>query len=511
MISINTGQAKLQTGNFKIIHTIDIDEYENVTSGILDLISTDGCKGHHLFPYISYELGQIQNLIENLKPRKSKRSLNFIGSAWKWIAGTPDHDDFITIKQKTNNVLENNNKQVIINNLLTERLNNLTIISNEINKVLKNSETISDKLILDIGYKLKILKEDLRNINYAIHWAKAGVINSLILSKQEIKVAVNTFKKENLPFNTVEEALNFSEVKIITNYNTILYIINIPITNHDIFQKIILRPVKRNKIATEILYENILKRDDEIFALKENCKTFNFVSICNSKNIIDLSNSTCIPNILKSIPADCDIINNQHIPTIEEITPGIILLNNFNGTILVDTLPQKLNGTFLVKFRDVHIKINDQLFISKEVSHFQALPAILHPLHKEKEAKKVLSLEMMEELHINNTNVIEMLQSESMTNRFLIQGFTIPIGVVLVAVILKCLRPFIRNWNKVSQKNLEQVTIETPKVKKESSNDSISQDSEIMQDPFKTSSADSSAESIGTSKPNIKFNDIPFF
>jgi len=37
---------------------------------------------------------------------------------WKWLAGTPDHDGFIKIQNKIIELIENNNKQSIINSKL---------------------------------------------------------------------------------------------------------------------------------------------------------------------------------------------------------------------------------------------------------------------------------------------------------------------------------------------------------------------------------------------------------
>lgn len=87
---------------------------------------------HPLYPYLHHELTLLQTLLDGLKIHKNKRSLDFIGTSWKWIAGTPDHEDFEIIKNKMNNVLENNNRQVVINQLYNERINNITRMANEI-------------------------------------------------------------------------------------------------------------------------------------------------------------------------------------------------------------------------------------------------------------------------------------------------------------------------------------------------------------------------------------------
>lgn len=446
LISINTGQTKIQNGNFKLIHTIDLNQYENCVAEILAII--DNNEGHNstLLPYITHEINQIQNLITNLKPKRYRRAMDFLGTAWKFIAGSPDHEDFRTIKQVMTNVLENNNRQVIINNLLTERLNNATKINNEIRKLLSNDRTINNEILTTLQYKIKLVKEELRNINYAIHWSKLGIINSLILSNKEINLALKTLKEENFPFSSIEEAMNFAEIKIMTNSTSILYIVNIPVTDHKTYQKILLKPVKRNNIVIEITHENVIKHNNAIFGIKDKCKCYNNLSICKDKNLINLSNSTCIVNLLKSVKANCNIINNQHVPHIEEISSGVILLNNFNGTILINSEPQDLNGTFLVKFHNASITVEGKTFTSYESSNFEVLPAILHPLPKELEFRKLLSLEMINELHINNTKAIEWLQTSSIlthSTTYLI------ITAIVVLVIIITLKVFKHNGTKI--------------------------------------------------------------
>lgn len=261
-VSLHIGQAKIQNGNLKLIHEVDIDQYEQFLTNITPTLEQNETKNDPLFPYLSHEYHQIQNLIHNLKPQKTKRSLNFIGTAWKWIAGNPDHDDYVTIKRKTNNLLVNSNNQIIINSLHNERINNLTKITNEIEAMIKENKNTNKNILSEIQYKFRIVKEELQNINLAIHWAKLGIVNSLILSKKEINIAIRKLSKENIPFATIEEALNFAEIKVITNSVSILYIVNIPITDYNVYEQILIKPVKRNGIAIEINYKQIIKNKD---------------------------------------------------------------------------------------------------------------------------------------------------------------------------------------------------------------------------------------------------------
>lgn len=171
IITLRTGDAKIQTGHFKIIHDIDLRHYETATNDIETDVQKHIPKNYSLLPYLQFEIDQARDMLHNLKP-KSKRSLDFIGTAWKWIAGSPDHEDFATIKEKVNNVLINNNKQMVINSLHNNRINNITRMINQIKNFVEINDKFKYELILNLEYKLKLIKEDLVNIKYAIHWAK---------------------------------------------------------------------------------------------------------------------------------------------------------------------------------------------------------------------------------------------------------------------------------------------------------------------------------------------------
>lgn len=181
IVLFHTGRAKIQDGNFKLIHTINIDQYERFVTDIEPVLNLPEVRHYSFSSHLSYELKQIQEFIRNLKPRKIKRSLDFIGSTWKWIAGNPDHEDFLTIKAKINNVLENSNKQVIINQIYNDRINNITRITNEIQKMIKENNKINYDMI--ITGKGRIKKYQPRNTLGKIRCHK---LNNLVKNRNQI-------------------------------------------------------------------------------------------------------------------------------------------------------------------------------------------------------------------------------------------------------------------------------------------------------------------------------------
>lgn len=412
IVTLNAGVAKLQTGTFKIIHIIETDEYQELIDSMRITVSQNISEHHFLRPFLIHEITEIQGYLDRLKP-KMKRSLNFIGSAWKWIAGNPDHDDFEIITQKTNRMLANNNKQVVINKMSLEKINELTATTNEIIKHMNYNETTKEKLITNLRLKISILKEEIVNIQYAMHWAKLGIVNSFILSSNEINIVNHVINRDSLPFVNIEQAFEFAEIKIASNSNSLVYIINIPTTDEVSCNKLLIKPIKFGKVISKLTFKNVLTCNRTIFGIRNDCKNYNNITICNNANLEILNNDNCLVNLIKSKPSNCSVIDNRHIPTIEEISPGTIFFNQFNGTIYINGEPQKLLGTYVLQFHNATVTILDKAYNFFETTNLQPLPAILKPAPSSFNLEETLSLEIIKELQVNNTVAIDLLRNNN--------------------------------------------------------------------------------------------------
>lgn len=438
IVAFDSGLAKIQDGNFRIIHIIDIDKYQETINSLQNILSQNITKHHFLHPFLTHELTEIQGYLDRLKPNvKNKRSLNFIGSAWKWIAGNPDHDDFEIITQKTNEVLENNNKQVVINKLSLRKINELTQITNEIIKSINYSDVNRDRLSSKLKFKIEILKQEIVNIQYAIHWAKIGIVNSFILSSDEINIIKNIIEKDSIPFVNVEEIFEFAQIKIATNNQSIIYIIRIPMTDNKVCNRLLLKPIKFEKFVNKLKFENVImcKQDLKLYGIKSECMKYNNISICNSINLEAIENNTCISNLLNSKTSNCTVTDNKTVPTVEEVSPGVILLNNFNETILINNVAQRLIGSYVIQYSNTTLSISDKSYSFFEISHIQPLPAILQPRESVLSIEETLSLESIKEIQISNTKAINLLGGKyewGQTTNFGLTSFAIILIIVFI-------------------------------------------------------------------------------
>lgn len=425
------GDAKIQDGTLKIVHIINLNEYQNFFGEINSFINNNDHSESMFIPSLKHELTQATEMLESLQlieEKRKKRSINLIGTAWKYIAGSPDHDDFELLKSNINELNFNNNKQVIINENFSKGINKLTEYTNTINKAIRNENSISNTVIISMQTRLRLVKEKLQNIKYAIQWAKDNIINSVILNKNETNIVIKTLNKEKFPFASTEEALEFANVKVLYKDSILLYVIQIPLTSEEIYKKILIKPIKKDNKIINIDFKEILKIKGKILAIKNNCTITNTVTICKKNDLEDITNSTCIPPFLNGSRPHCDISDAFHTPTVEELKQGSIILNDFHGTLN----NKSINGTYLVNFHNESISINNKIFRNIESPIISASPQIVQQSPLEKQYIEMLSLEKLKQFHLNNTSKIKFLETEAIINKSL----TITILIILIIIII---------------------------------------------------------------------------
>lgn len=233
------------------------------------------------------------------------------------------------------------------------------------------------------------------------------------------------------------------------------------------YDNLIIKPVKNNNTIVKTNFNQLLKNDFEVYGIEKYCKKINNVSICNKNNIVNITNSTCIPNILRGKASACNVTNSHHIPTIDVITEGIILLNQFKGTISVNNEQRTMQGTYLITFQNSSIVINGTTYTSKQIMGNKILPPILQPKFIREEIQEHLSLELLKEIHINNTNEIKLLKEESFKGQIITNliCFGPIIGIAIVVTLIFCIvRTTTRSKIIINNKQSDKEIIEEDKV-----------------------------------------------
>lgn len=146
-VSVYKGLGKLQISSTKLIYLIDLEQLETELYKIREHTINDLMKESYLYHTLTHEIVQAFSVLSTLTSKYRKvRSINWIGSAWKFLAGNPDHDDLTMIENNLNSLITNNNDQVIVNKQLQSRINNLTTISNMLTISIKKDNNFNNEI-----------------------------------------------------------------------------------------------------------------------------------------------------------------------------------------------------------------------------------------------------------------------------------------------------------------------------------------------------------------------------
>lgn len=271
------------------------------------------------FSHIQILLKELKLENNNKNPR-NKRAIEFIGTAWKWISGSPDYNDKIIIEEKLNDLIKNNNNQYIINSQLL--------------KLLAKSKTT---VLSDVIYRQnRILTIELTNLINTITLSKIGVLNPNILNIKEINEII---KHEDVNFS-ISDLIDTSTFKILQNNELIIILVKYPIIKQKCnYFKTLAISGNDGKL---ILPNNIVKCT--YFLNTEKCKLELNNYYCKISH-----KSNCLTNILNNIKTNCSKIKERN-NDLEIITEGAYLLT---GKHLINN--ETINGINLLTFED---KIN---------------------------------------------------------------------------------------------------------------------------------------------------------
>ncbi|CAD7084945.1 unnamed protein product [Hermetia illucens] len=139
------------------------------------------------------------------------------------------------------------------------------------------------------------------------------------------------------------------------------------------------------------------------------------------------------------------------------------------------------------------------------------LPAILQPSPKVKAYQEILSLEMMKDLHINNTSEIQLMRTETTTHQMATYGILTIIGCCLTVSIICRVFPKFKTKPTVTTIEMKQTSESSPPPPA-----SIPTTTERKKAPELALPPPAAKErsSIPDRRPevkNVRFNDIQFF
>jgi len=158
-------------------------------------------------------------------------------------SGCPDSRDFEIIKKKINSALTNNNNQVILNRLIIDKINKITLTNRNLINSLKYEGDSQRHTSTTLMFQIQMLKEEILKLNQAIQWAKADISNPQLLGDEEINEVKRILDQNQLPYTHFEEAMHIAEVNIASKGPMLIYIVKIPVTDTKLCEEILIKLV----------------------------------------------------------------------------------------------------------------------------------------------------------------------------------------------------------------------------------------------------------------------------
>ena len=207
----------------------------------------------------------LENYFKIKRVKRVKRGLiNPLGTVLKAITGNADNTDLVEIqnalsktRNKINSLLHNNERQIVINtelqnklNLLIEKFNENQIqilknLSNHKNQ-LSHKDVLIKQTVHNALFNIELLETQLKDIFEAVQLARLGIISKNILSSKETTLAFEILEQQNVEIDYIDQLYEYLNVQVFHNQSNLIFVIKIPLFHRDNFTFIQFEALPKN-------------------------------------------------------------------------------------------------------------------------------------------------------------------------------------------------------------------------------------------------------------------------
>lgn len=366
ILMIKTGRCKIQTGNTKIVHPINLTDLELTIQTLTNIAYTKVSENNALKDIVKHKIRDVYSNFYQIRPQVNRRTKRWdaLGSTWKWIAGNPDAQDLRIINTTLNQLIDENNIQYTVNEQLGQRIQQLTNTINNIaenyhiNQIaLKELDTIT--LILNVDVINKILLD----IQDAVLLSKTATTNSKILSLKEVNIIKEILQNQGVTVDLPDEALTYITPKIAANKDTLLYILHVPQLQERESDIIRIFSLNNNNSAIKDHPSYIIKHGKEIFT------TIKPEDYVQRSFFIQKFEDECIYPLINGKQSHCITRTETHTEVKLIGNNQLLITNAKNDELKSNCGPDNrpLKGNLLISFSNCTITILGRQFTSNEI------------------------------------------------------------------------------------------------------------------------------------------------
>lgn len=358
------GDARISSSSLRILHRINLEGIEEAIEQIKLVVENRVWKDDILGPLINLKLNKLTETYTKLRPVTSRRRKRWetLGSAWKYISGSPDAEDLRIINRTTNLLIDQNNEQVKINRYFENRFQNMsTSLSMFISNV--SNEIIDRMSSVNLLFNIDELTKHLETIEEAIALARANIPSSRLITAQELQLARNFISDNHLGLDSPNDILDIAGAYILHNALQIIYVLKIPKIKAINYELYYIEPIINNGSKIHI-QSNYLLKGIKSYTVQSPCPKLKNLYICSNSDL--KPTDECLTKLTSGSSADCPIekaYSKNHIKRIDEVN---VIINNGNTTISSNCLdePRSLVGSFLIQMSNCSVYIDGEEYVN---------------------------------------------------------------------------------------------------------------------------------------------------
>ncbi|XP_055619049.1 uncharacterized protein LOC129764211 [Toxorhynchites rutilus septentrionalis] len=405
ILVFHQGEARIRLDHKYYIHHFNLTTIKTQVKGLR--IQFENFSKNQFTDLIIGKFNEIDFALRSIDPVRRHKRWNSLGTAWKFLAGSPDANDLKIINSSINNLISNNNEQIKINREINLQLKEAIFKTKKAIEVFNvgSAEMYCTKML----FHLNFLSEKIGLIIDTIMLAKLGIVNEQILSSKEIEILIADLARENVTVHTAVQATNYATTSVASNNLEIALIIKMPKLDPRTFSKVRLVPIIHENKRIHIPDQLFLFHNEEIYQISSIEPTV------FDLHETHLENTTCIPNLLKGKLAICNFTSNPIEEEIFFLDEQHILVNtikNFTLSLNCGITGRNLSGSYVIFFNNCQIYINNVLY-SKRVKSLPGNPIQL-PLDgiEVKKHQEILniSLEHLHNLHMETRKELDVIR-----------------------------------------------------------------------------------------------------
>jgi len=291
----------------------------------------------HMRKLLDVDTDHLVNLLSVLKiHHRIARSLDFLGTALKVVAGTPDASDFLKIKMTEAQLVDSNSRQININSETQIQINKLTDTVNRIIKARNNDLVDTPHLYEALLARNRMLATEIQNLILTITLAKANIVNPTILNHADLSSLI----EQNTPIVSLLEA---SKIRVLQSDSIIHILIAYPRVKVKC-KKVLVYPVSHYQTILRLDEDTLAECEEDTFSVTE-CVETTHDTFCERSR-----RDTCARSLHAGNTAQCHTQSN-HLRAVMPIDDGIVIINEATARVSTDGGPEVLvKGTHLITF-----------------------------------------------------------------------------------------------------------------------------------------------------------------